>query len=67
MLENQYGDCKDKHTLLAALLTASGLHADAVLIGAGVRFNEAVPSPSSFNHLITTVSVAGGPVWLDST
>ena len=67
VLENQYGDCKDKHTLLAALLTASGLHPDAVLIGAGVRFNEAVPSPSSFNHLITTVSVAGQPVWLDST
>ncbi len=67
VLENQYGDCKDKHTLLAAMLTASGLHPDAVLIGAGVRFNEAVPSPSSFNHLITTVSVDGQPVWLDST
>ena len=57
VLENQYGDCKDKHTLLAAMLTAAGLHPEAVLIGAGVRFNEAVPSPSSFNHLITTVSV----------
>jgi tetratricopeptide (TPR) repeat protein len=67
VLENQYGDCKDKHTLLAAMLTASGFHPEAVLVGAGVRFNEAVPSPSSFNHLITTVSVGGKPVWLDST
>jgi tetratricopeptide (TPR) repeat protein len=67
VLENQYGDCKDKHTLLAAMLTALGLHPNAVLIGAGVRFNEAVPSPGSFNHLITTVSVDGKAVWLDST
>jgi len=67
VLENQYGDCKDKHTLLAAMLSVLGLHPNAVLIGAGVRFNEAVPSPGSFNHLITAVQVGGKPVWLDST
>jgi tetratricopeptide (TPR) repeat protein len=67
ILENQYGDCKDKHTLLASLLAASGIHADAVLIGAGIRFNQAVPSPSAFNHLITHLTVAGQPVWLDTT
>ena len=67
VMDNQYGDCKDKHTLLAAMLEALGLHPDAVLIGAGVRFNEAVPSPGSFNHLITRVEVDGKPVWLDST
>jgi hypothetical protein len=67
VLENQYGDCKDKHTLLAAMLTSLGLHPNAVLIGAGVRFNEAVPSPGAFNHLITSVPVGGKTVWLDST
>ncbi|MGD0444011.1 MAG: DUF3857 domain-containing protein [Edaphobacter sp.] len=67
VLDNQYGDCKDKHTLLAAMLNVLGLHPNAVLIGAGVRFNEAVPSPGSFNHLITTVEVGGQPVWLDAT
>jgi hypothetical protein len=67
VLENQYGDCKDKHTLLAAMLGVLGLHPNAVLIGAGVRFNEAVPSPASFNHLITTVEVGGKPAWLDAT
>jgi tetratricopeptide (TPR) repeat protein len=67
VLQNQYGDCKDKHTLLAAMLNSLGLHPDAVLIGAGVRFNEAVPSPSSFNHLITTVPVNGQQIWLDAT
>ena len=67
VLSNQYGDCKDKHTLLAAMLGALGLHPDAVLIGAGIRFNDAVPSPASFNHLITRVMVDGKPVWLDTT
>ena len=67
VLQNQYGDCKDKHTLLAAMLNTLGLHPDAVLIGAGIRFNEAVPSPASFNHLITTVSVNGQQIWLDAT
>lgn len=67
VLSSQYGDCKDKHTLLASMLTALGLQPDAVLIGAGVRFNEAVPAPQSFNHLITRVQVDGKEVWLDST
>ena len=67
VLRNQYGDCKDKHTLLAAMLTAAGFHPEAVLIGAGIRLNEDVPSPSAFNHLITTLPVDGKQVWLDTT
>ena len=67
VLADQYGDCKDKHTLLAAMLTQLGLQPDAVLVGAGLRFNEALPSPGSFNHLITHVTLEGKPVWLDST
>ncbi len=67
VLANQYGDCKDKHTLLASMLTALGLKPDAVLIGAGIRFNPAVPSPESFNHLITRVDLDGKETWLDTT
>jgi tetratricopeptide (TPR) repeat protein len=67
VLENQYGDCKDKHTLLAAMLGALGVKTDAVLIGAGIRFNPEVPSPAAFNHLITLATVDGKPVWLDTT
>ena len=76
-LGNQYGDCKDKATLLASLLAAAGYKADTVLIGAGIRFNEAVPSPAAFNHAITVVSLGVGSavssassvqtIWLDST
>ncbi len=67
VLANQYGDCKDKHTLLAAMLAQVGLQSDAVLIGAGLRFNPDVPSPGSFNHLITQLHLDGKTVWLDST
>jgi tetratricopeptide (TPR) repeat protein len=73
ILGNQYGDCKDKHTLLASMLSAAGIPADAVLIGAGVRFNPDVPSPSAFNHLITHLALSPAPgqppqpIWLDTT
>jgi transglutaminase-like putative cysteine protease/tetratricopeptide (TPR) repeat protein len=67
VLSNQYGDCKDKHTLLSALLAAVHIPSDAVLIGDGVRFNPDVPSPEAFNHLITLAHIDGKPVWLDTT
>ncbi|HXE07781.1 MAG TPA: DUF3857 domain-containing protein [Acidobacteriaceae bacterium] len=64
---NQYGDCKDKHTLLASMLSVLNIQADPVLIGAGIRFNSAVASPAAFNHLITHVTLGGKDVWLDAT
>ncbi len=67
VLGNQYGDCKDKHTLLAAMLNALNLRPEAVLIGVGIRFNPGVPSPAAFNHLMTRVVLDGKPVWLDTT
>ena len=36
VLAEEYGDCKDKHTLFAALLKAVGIEAWPVLIGAGI-------------------------------
>lgn len=67
VLSNQYGDCKDKSTLLISMLSAAGINADAVLIGAGITFNPAVPSPGSFNHAITLAHIDNKPIWLDST
>jgi tetratricopeptide (TPR) repeat protein/transglutaminase-like putative cysteine protease len=67
VMSNLYGDCKDKHTLLAALLKAAGIEAWPALIGAGLPFDPDVPSPGQFNHLITVVPGEGGYVWLDST
>jgi tetratricopeptide (TPR) repeat protein len=67
VLANQYGDCKDKDTLLEALLHAKGFTTAPALIGVGIAPVPEVPSPAVFNHVITTVNLAGGPVWLDST
>ncbi|ADV83659.1 transglutaminase domain-containing protein [Terriglobus saanensis SP1PR4] len=72
VLDHGYGDCKDKDTLLESLLRSKGMTTAPVLIGAGIAPVTEVPSPSVFNHAITTVELpdaAGKPeqVWLDST
>jgi tetratricopeptide (TPR) repeat protein len=67
VLANQYGDCKDKHTLLASLLTAVGIPAYPALISASSDVDQDVPSPGQFDHVITLVPGKGEPVWLDTT
>ncbi|HZP23901.1 MAG TPA: DUF3857 domain-containing protein [Terriglobales bacterium] len=67
VLANGYGDCKDKNTLLAALLDAEGMHSTSVLIGSHLKLDPDVPSPSQFDHVITRVPVDGRDIWLDST
>ena len=67
VLVNQYGDCKDKDTLLEALLRAKGFSTAPALIGAGIAPVLDLPSPAVFNHVITTVNLPSGRIWLDST
>jgi tetratricopeptide (TPR) repeat protein len=67
VLHNQYGDCKDKHTLLAALLEAEGFHASSVMINSFRKIDPDVPSPSQFNHVITMVPLGKEEVWMDTT
>ncbi len=67
VLHNQYGDCKDKHTLLASLLEAEGLHASSVLINSSHKLDTDVPSPSQFDHVITMLPLNGEEVWMDTT
>ena len=64
---NQYGDCKDKHTLLAAMIAAAGLRADAVLIPFARKLDTSLPSPSQFDHMITAVPIGKELIWMDST
>jgi Flp pilus assembly protein TadD/transglutaminase-like putative cysteine protease len=64
---NQYGDCKDKHTLLAAMLAAANIPSDAVLIPLKRTLDTTLPSPSQFDHVITAVPSDKGLVWMDST
>ena len=67
VLSNEYGDCKDKHTLLAALLKAAGIEAWPVLISSSRPLDADTPSPAQFDHVITLVSLGGKLVWMDST
>jgi len=67
VLSNEYGDCKDKHTLLAALLKAAGIEAWPVLISSSRELDPATPSPAQFDHVITLVSLNGKLLWMDST
>src|ERR1017187_6075468 len=60
VLHDQYGDCKDKHTLLASLLEAEGLHAWSVLINSSRKLDPDVPSPSQFDHVITLLPLGSG-------
>lgn len=68
VLRNGYGDCKDKHGFLAALLAAAGLEAYPVLVNSerGV-IEAAVPMPSQFNHVMSAIPVEGELLWMDTT
>jgi transglutaminase-like putative cysteine protease len=67
VLGNGYGDCKDKHTLLAALLKAAGFEAWPALIHSVRKLDPEIPSPAQFNHVITVVPLGGKYIWLDTT
>ncbi len=67
VLANQYGDCKDKHTLLAALLAADGIKAYPALINSSHEIDPDVPSPGQFDHVIGVVPQGDKLLWLDST
>jgi len=67
VLSNQYGDCKDKHTLLASLLRAAGLRAWPVLINSQRKIDEEMPSPSQFDHVISVVPLGEQLWWMDTT
>jgi len=67
---NQYGDSKDKHTLLAAMFAAISVHADAALIPSVHKLDAQIPSPTQFDHLITAIPSLADPTkitWLDTT
>jgi predicted Zn-dependent protease len=67
VLANRYGDCKDKDTLLEALLHAKGFSTAPALIGVKIDAVPDLPSPGLFNHVITTAMLPSGQVWMDST
>ncbi len=67
VLANQYGDCKDKHTLLAALLAAEGMKAYPALINSSRDIDPDVPSPGQFDHVVGVIPRGDTLLWLDTT
>jgi tetratricopeptide (TPR) repeat protein/transglutaminase-like putative cysteine protease len=67
VLGNEYGDCKDKNTLLRALLEAVGIESGSALVNSSAKIDSAVPSPAQFNHVITVARVGSEMMWMDTT
>jgi tetratricopeptide (TPR) repeat protein len=69
VLKNKYGDCKDKATLLVAMLRAAGLSAHVALLRAGTDLDvhADLPGLGRFNHAIVRVDGEGEAIWVDPT
>ena len=67
VLRDQYGDCKDKHTLLAAMMESVGLRASTVLINSSTKIDPDFPSPTEFDHVLTLAHLPSLEAWMDVT
>ena len=67
-LARRFGDCKDKSTLLVALLRAADIPAYLALLsgGWGSDVDPELPGLGAFNHAIVYVP-ASPPIWIDAT
>ncbi len=70
VFQMQYGDCKDKTTLLISMLDLVGIKAYPCLISMAPheRVDTALPFLSQFNHMIAAVPTSADTyIWLDPT
>ena len=70
VLSVRYGDCKDKTTLMIAMLDLVGIEAFPVMLNPAPyqRLDLELPSLGQFSHLIGAVPRDGGNyIWLDPT
>ena len=72
-LNHKYGDCKDKATLLVAMLRAAGIPANVALLNAGSRLDvpSNLPGMGMFDHAIVYVpgdrARKNSDLWIDAT
>jgi hypothetical protein len=59
VFRTNYGDCKDKATLLRAMLATQGIASFPLIVQSGIttRVREDWPSPMQFNHAILAIQV----------
>jgi lipoprotein NlpI len=69
LLNNRYGDCKDKSLFLTSSFKALGLSSRPVLVNSwlGDAVSKMLPSPLAFDHAIVSLDINGSEVWLDPT
>ncbi len=70
VFQMQYGDCKDKTTLLISMLDLIGIKAYPVLMSVAPyeRVDTTLPALSQFNHMVAAIPIgANAYIWLDPT
>jgi len=68
--QRRYGDCKGKTALLLGLLAELGIEAEAVVVnnqGNDDGFDERLPNPALFDHVLVRARIDGTQYWLDGT
>lgn len=69
ILQQRYGDCKDKSALLCYLLNANGIKAYSVFLNTYLEKETAslLPSPTIFNHEVVMTEIDDRHVYIDPT
>jgi len=69
VIEQRFGDCKDKVGLLVALLNRLDIPATPVLVSTLLHgeIERLSPTPDLFDHVIARVDLDGKTYWLDGT
>jgi transglutaminase-like putative cysteine protease len=69
VLDQRWGDCKDKSFLLASLLRELGVEAYPSMVNTKLRrsLDDELPSPFNFDHVIDQVIENGKVRWIDPT
>ncbi len=60
IFRNRYGDCKDKATLLAAMLSSVGIHSTLVLVDSSRGFVDPAAPSVLGNHAIAAIEIPKG-------
>jgi transglutaminase-like putative cysteine protease len=67
VFKRRFGDCKDKATLVVAMLTALGIEAHPALVHTDGLAATAHATPHAFNHVIARAQVDDTIYWIDPT
>lgn len=69
VIRQRFGDCKDKVSLLVAMLQAAGIEAVPVLVSSQLRgdVERLIPSSAAFNHVVARVKLGEQVHWFDAT